>query len=214
MSGVADVQSMLNDNNKNIRKFGTALLAVADYSTPAITEFWNADGTPKALPQGYKALGYITTDGIKMQRSITTANTEMLQDLEPVRTDITAKTRTLQVQFGEANAWTKALAAGLPVSQWSQTKDADWEFTDGQIHDFPYLRLLLLMQDGIGNDAFYRVEYAYRAKITAQGDQTKSRTAVEEEDMTFTVFRDPAANASYYTGQKQYKPANAVTPAK
>lgn len=204
-----DVASMLNDTNTNIRKYGTQLLAIADYDTAAPEEFWNTDGTPKPVPDGYKIMGYITTDGIRQTRSITTNNTEMVQDIDPVRTDVTARTHTLQVEFGEANAWTKAAAHGVPVSEWPEEKDGDWEYTDSQVSDFPYVRLLILMQDGVGDDAHYAIEFAYRAKITAQGNRQANRTAVDGEDMTFTLFRDPETDKIYYeSGHKAKKPGH------
>ena len=36
-----DVASILNDNNKNVRKWGTQLLAIADYATEMPTEFFD-----------------------------------------------------------------------------------------------------------------------------------------------------------------------------
>lgn len=204
---ITDVASMLNDTNTNIRKYGTQLLAIADYDTAAPDEFWNTDGTPKPVPDGYKIMGYITTDGIRQTRSITTNNTEMVQDIDPVRTDVTARTHTLQVEFGEANAWTKAAAHGVPVSEWPTDKDGDWEYTDSTVSDFPYVRLLVLMQDGVGDAAHYKVEFAYRAKITAQGNRQANRSNVDSEDMTFTLFRDPVANKVYYEAGHAAKPA-------
>lgn len=200
MAGV-DVASITNTNNKMVRKWGTQLLAVADYSTAMPASFFDTDGRPAALPNGFKVLGYITTDGITVSRSIDSEDTNMVQDLEPVRSDVTGRTRTLKCTFGEMNAWVKALAHGVPVAQWPENKDGDWEYTDGKIADFPYLRVIIIMQDGVGDDARYRVEAAYRAKISDQGDVTKNRSDAEGEDTTFTCFRDPVTDKSYYEGE-------------
>ena len=85
-----DVVSILNDNNKNVRKWGTQLLAIADYSTAMPDEFFDSTtNKPNALPEGFKVLGYISTDGAKMSRGIESSDTKALQDLDPVRSDIT-----------------------------------------------------------------------------------------------------------------------------
>lgn len=198
-----DVASILNDNNKNVRKWGTQLLAIADYATEMPTAFFDdTTGKPNALPEGFKVLGYISTDGAKMSRSTESSDVNAVQDLEPVRSDITSRNRTLQLTFLEMNAWVKALAHGLPVSQWPAKNDEGFEFTDGETSDFPYYRLIWLGQDGVGADAHYRVEVGYRVKVTNQGDNTKNRSDAEGEDQTFTFFRDPKTNKTFYEGEK------------
>lgn len=198
-----DVVSILDDNNGNIRKWGTQLLALADYSTAMPSEFFDrTTNKPNALPHGFKILGYISTDGMKISRSIDSSDVSAVQDLEPVRSDITGKTRTLQVTFLEMNAWVKAVAHGVPVAQWPADKNNGFEYSDGAISDFPYYRLLVLMQDGTGVGAHYRVEAGYKVKVTNQGDLTHSRSDAEGEETTFTFYRDPAVNKSYYEGEK------------
>jgi hypothetical protein len=198
-----DVVSILDDNNGNIRKWGTQLLALADYSTAMPSEFFDkTTNKPNALPHGFNILGYISTDGMKISRSIDSSDVSAVQDLEPVRSDITSKTRTLQVTFLEMNAWVKAVAHGVPVAQWPTNKNNGFEYSDGAISDFPYYRLLVLMQDGTGVGAHYRVEAGYKVKVTNQGDLTHSRSDAEGEDITFTFYRDPAVNKSYYEGEK------------
>lgn len=198
-----DVVSILNDNNRNVRKWGTQLLAIADYSTAMPADFFDAaTNKPNALPEGFKVLGYISTDGAKMSRGIESSDTNAVQDLEPVRSDITGRTRTLQVVFLEMNAWVKALAHGLPVSKWPTKADDGFEFTDGEATDFPYYRLIWLGQDGVGADAHYRIEAGYRVKVTNQGDSTKNRSDAENEDQTFTFFRDPKTGKVFYEGEK------------
>lgn len=193
-----DVNSMLADDNRNIRHHGLQLLAIADYSAAVPTSFFDVDGTLKALPTGYMNMGYITTAGIKVGTAITETTDTMVQDIEPVRTSLSALTRTLMVSFGESNAWTQALAAALPVSSWPSDKNASWSNDFGAGNDFPYYRLMVLTQDYSGSAAVYRVEFAYRAKVTALADRTLDRTNVEEINPTFTCFRDPVVGKSYH----------------
>ena len=96
----------------------------------------------------------------------------------------------------------KALAHGLPVSKWPTKADDGFEFTDGEATDFPYYRLIWLGQDGVGADAHYRIEAGYRVKVTNQGDSTKNRSDAENEDQTFTFFRDPKTGKVFYEGER------------
>ena len=203
MAAITDVPSILNDNNGNVRKWGTQLLAIADYSTAMPDPFFDtATNKPNQLPEGFKVMGYISTDGAKMSRGIEAADTSAVQDLEPVRSDITGRTRTMQLTFLEMNAWVKALAHGLPVSQWPENKDEGFEFTDEKTTEFPYYRLIWIGQDGVGDAAHYRIEAGYRVKVTNQGDNTKNRSDAEGEDQTFTFFQDPKTGKVFYEGEK------------
>ena len=214
---IEDLAKILGDNNTLVHKWGTQLLALADYSTPMPAKFFDtATGKPLTLPEGFKILGYITTDGQQSSRSIESSDTNMVQDLEPVRTDMTGRTRTLHVNFGESNAWVKGLAHGKPVSAWPAAKDADWEYTDGEVTDMPYYRLLTIAQDGVGDDATYRIQAGYRVKVTDQGDQTLNRSDVEVEDTTFGFYKDPASGKTFTEAQSKAKKAvgHSVSPAK
>ena len=76
MVAITDVPSILNDNNGNVRKWGTQLLAIADYSTAMPDPFFDtATNKPNQLPEGFKVMGYISTDGAKMSRGIESAET-------------------------------------------------------------------------------------------------------------------------------------------
>lgn len=199
------VADQLDDDNRFVRKHGTQILAIADYSTPVPTGwFENAvDGQgavigqiPKILPTGYKNMGYISTDGIQESTDVSSSEVNAVQDLEPIRSDIDGISGTIQVTLLEMSGWVKALGANLPVAQWPVTKSAAWEFHRGEISDFPYYRLLILTQDGVGRDAVYRVEFAYRAKVTDIGDKTLNRTDAEMMQRTFTLYRDPVVKRS------------------
>lgn len=214
---IEDLAKILDDNNTLVHKWGTQLLALADYSTPMPAKFFDtATGKPLTLPEGFKILGYITTDGQQSSRSIESSDTNMVQDLEPVRTDMTGRTRTMHVNFGESNAWVKGVAHGKPVSAWPAAKDADWEYTDGEVTDMPYYRLISIAQDGVGDDATYRILAGYRVKVTDQGDQTLNRSDVEVEDTTFGFYKDPASGKTFTEAQSKAKKAagRSAAPAK
>lgn len=197
-----DVTSQLADDNRLVQKHGTQILAVADYSAAVPTSWFAAPVSgrvlPNALPSGFKNLGYISTDGITSSTDISTSETMMVQSLEPVRSDVDSMTRTLAVTLGEAgSAWAQALAQQVPVAQWATAKTDPWEYHDGGRTEFPYYRLYILTQDGIGDSALYRTEFAYRAKITDLGDRSLQRSDAEMLDLTFTCYVDPIVGRSY-----------------
>lgn len=198
-----DVISQLADDNRNVHKWRNTLLGIADASVEIPESFFSAsDGLPIALPTGFKNLGYITTDGISHSYDVSSDDTNMLQDLDPVRSDITSLGHTLQVAFGETNGWTKALAHGLPVSQWPTDKNAAWIYDDGAIGDFPYYRLYTISQDvSPGGVTVYRVEFGYRAKVTDIDDRSLNGSDVEEVNRTFTFYRDPVVGKTYTEAQ-------------
>jgi hypothetical protein len=193
------VADQLDDDNRFVRKHGTQILAIADYSA-AVPAAWFenvVDGQgavvgqiPKVLPTGYKNMGYISTDGIQESTDVSNSEVQAVQDLEPIRSDIDSITGTLQVTLLEMSSWVKALAFNYPVSQWPANKAAAWEFHRGAVSEFPYFRLFILTQDGVGLDAVYRVEFAYRAKVTDIGDRTLNRSDAEMMQRTFTLYKD------------------------
>jgi len=194
------VDQMVNDN-RNVHKWRRVILALADYSTAVPETFFGTDGLPIALPTGYKNMGYVTTDGIAHSYDVSSDDTTMLQDLEPVRSDQTGKTHTFQVAFGETNGWTKGLAFGKPVSEWPTDKNAAWIYDEDPDSGDSYYRAITLAQDGVGASAVYRVEAAYRIKVTDMDDRALNGSDVEEVNRTFTIYRDPVVGKSYTEAQ-------------
>jgi hypothetical protein len=200
------VEAQMDNDNRFVRKHGTQILAIADYSTPMPTSWFRdvfaEDGTtvlgqvPSVLPLGFKNLGFISTDGIQESTDVSSSTVNAAQELEPIRSDIDGIEGTLQVSLLEMSSWVKALAYNYPVSAWPAEKGAAWEFHRGAVSEFPYYRLLVLTQDGVGLDAVYRVEAAYRAKVTDIGDRTLNRTDAEMLQRTFTLYKDREVNRS------------------
>lgn len=195
-----DVIGRLANDNRNVHKWGTTILAIADYTTAIPEAFFATDGTPIALPTGFKNMGYITTDGISHSYDVSSDETNMLQTTQSVRSDVTSETHTFQVGFGETNGWTKALAYKQPVSEWPADKNAAWIY-DETSGEYPYYRAITLSQDGVGDAAVYRVEAAYRIKVTDIDDRSLNRSDVEEVNRTFTIYEDPVVGKSYTEAQ-------------
>lgn len=196
-----EVSALMKLNNGLVRKWGPKLVAVQDYSEPVPTTFFDENGLP-ILPPSAKQLGLITTDGIVAASSVSTEATNMDQQVEAVRSDVTGIEKSMTGAFGESsNAWLHALRAGKQVADWPADPKAPWSVDDGDFVDFPYYRLFLIASDGVGDQAFYRVEYGYRVKVSTTADRTLARNANENLGFTFGFFRDPVANKSLYTAE-------------
>lgn len=195
------VDSILTVNESAVRKWGKQLIAIADYDTAAPGSFFGGDLLPVALPTDHLDLGFVTTDGVTAADSVESEATNMLQTLEPVRSDLTGRTQSLTVVFGESNAYVNALYHLQQVADWPADRDGEWEFTDTGVTDSPYYRVMLYGQDGVGSQAIYRVEYAYKAKITSKTDRALSRAASESYGFTFTLYRDTILDKILYRGQ-------------
>lgn len=199
------MSSFVTDNietdNRLVLKHGNKILAIADYDTPPLEELFTAEGEPTALPSVFRQMGYITTDGVTQGNDVSSNDVNMDQDVEPVRSDIESIARTLGVTFGEANAWVNGLFHGLPVAEWPTDKSAAWDYTFGDITDPPFYRLLLLTQDGTGSQTKYRVEQAYKAKVTNLGERTLNRADPEGFQFTFGLYKDPATGKTYRRAQ-------------
>lgn len=188
----------LNVTDTRVRKWGRLKLGISDYRDAAVTIPTTADALfdsttfkPKAWPAGVKELGYLTTDGISASRSVSSSDTNMLQSLAPVRSDIESIVKTLKGVLGESNAWTNALYHGLPVAQWPATKDAAWMYADGVTSGQAEYVLWLLGVDGVGTQAIFRSEIGFRVKVVSIEDRAMNRSSSESFGLTFGLYVDP-----------------------
>ncbi len=200
-----DVQSMLQVTDTNVRKWGTQLFFLMAPEAPIPTEWFGEEDHLPILPSGALQLGYITTDGISQEDSISNEGTPMLQTLEQVRYDLTGIEKSLTVGFGEDNAFVQAIWHGVPFEDFPLLASEPWEFTDGDISQYPWYRLGWLGQDGVGSQARYRVEFGYRATLTAKESRTANRTDPETYGFTFGLTKDPVERKSFL--RKQDGPA-------
>ena len=186
--------SMLEVDNSLVRKWGRLLVAVEDYSAAVPTTFFNTTDHTPVLPATAKQLGFITTDGVTLGRSISSTDTQMLQWTEPVRSDLESDVSTIACAFGEAtNGNVQAVYAGLPVSEFPSNPKAPWSMPIGESADFPYYRVHLLGVDGVGDQAVYRYVYGYKGKVTSLTDRTLARSNPETIGFTFTLYKDAAS---------------------
>lgn len=196
-----DVQSQLIVTDTNVRKWGTQLFFLQAPDAPVPTAWFGPTDRLPILPEDARQLGFITTDGIGQEDSINTEPTSMLQSLEPVRHDLTGIEKSLTVAFGEDNAFVQALWHGVPFEDFPTDRAGAWQFDDGQITQYPYYRLGWLGQDGIGDQARFRVEYGYRATLTAKESRSANRSDPETYGFTFGLTKDPVIKKSFTRAQ-------------
>lgn len=201
-----EIKDMQSTDNRFVSKWGNKLFAIGDYGVgdplPTVgADYFGTDHLPLAVPTGMKVMGYITTDGVTSTRDVSSNETQMDQDLEPVREDLESMKSTLKVVFGESNAWVNALYEGMPVASWPASPSAAWSFNSGGLEDMPLYRGLILTQDGVGANAKYRVEACHRIKPVNFGDRSMARANVESFDFTFSVQKDPKTGVSVTRAQ-------------
>lgn len=196
-----DIQSVLEVTDTNVRKWGTQLffLMAPDAPVPA-SWFGETDHLPILPPEAIQ-MGYITTDGISSEDSISTEPTNMLQTLEAVRFDLTGIEKSLSVAFGEDNGFVQALWHGVPFEEFPTDAAAPWIFDDGEISQYPWYRAGWLGQDGVGDQARYRVEFGYRATLTAKESRSANRSDPETYGFTFGLTKDPVIKKSFTRAQ-------------
>lgn len=192
-----DVQELLTIRDDAVRKWGTQLAFIQAPDAPVPATFIDATTHEPVLPDDALQLGYITTDGISQEDSVSVENTPMLQSLEPVRYDLTGIEKTLTVAFGEDNAFVQALWHAVPFEEFPAEAYGPWRFSDGEITEYPWFRFGVIMQDGVGAQARYRFEYAYRAIVTAKTARTLNRSDAESFGFTFGLAKDPTVKRSF-----------------
>ena len=184
-------------NRDRVRKWGLQALFLDSPSAVVPAAFYNPTTLVPTIPATMRHLGFISTDGVSNEVNVSSEDTNMVQDLEPVRTDITGMTNRLTVTLGESSsALVNAVWHGVPFEDFPADPDGAWVFHDGEIADFPEYRLMGVYQDGVGDRARYRVEYGYRAKVIAKQNRTMNRSSFEGMGLTFGLFKDPVANRS------------------
>ena len=196
-----DVQEQMTNVDTNVRKWGTALIAFQAPDAPIPTSFFGVSDYLPILPTDAKQLGFVTTDGFAQEDSISSEVVNMLQTLEPVRRDLTGIEKSLTFAAGEDNAFVQALWHGIPFEDWPAVASGSWIFDDGDIAQYPEYRVILLLQDGVGSQARYRVEYGYRVTVTAKTARSMNRTDAESYGFTLGLLRDPVVGKSYTRAQ-------------
>lgn len=184
---------LLEVDDSLVRKWGRLLVAIEDYSAPVPQSFFTTTDHTPILPPTAKQLGFITTDGVTIGRSVSSTDTNMLQWADPVRSDKESDVVTIACAFGEAtNAYVNAVYEGKQVADFPSSPKAPIVVHGGEIDEFPDYRVHLIGVDGVGDKAVYRYLYGYKGKVTATTDRTLARSNPETVGFTLTLSKDAA----------------------
>jgi hypothetical protein len=174
---------------------------VASYSAPAITTLTDpADKMLMALPTGYGDLGWLSDDGAQFSRDVSTSDITGAGSVEPLRSDVTSDTTTLQVACLETNLQSIGIYTGADMS--TVTPNA----TSGEVGIAKptrpaarYYRVLAVGVDLVdGSGELYVARFLPRAKVTDFDDQSyqSSDDSPVTWSATLTGFTDPVLGYS------------------
>lgn len=193
MSSYSDISSK---QDALLRKALNGGVHVAAYSTSAptlATLFDSTTGDIKTLPAGFADLGWLTTDGAKVSRSVKTSDIMSWGSLAPTRTDITQDEVTCAFTPQETNLQTIALFYGVEPSTISTTPAANGaiEIARPAIPDDVYRRVLVIGADEDSDGESIIARFLPRAKVTSYSDQVfASGDAPIEYGVTVTGYLD------------------------
>lgn len=173
-------------NNALIFKAKRGSVFVAPFASDPITSL--TDTTDKlltALPTGYTDVGWTSDDGAQFSRDVETSDITGWGSVEPLRSDITQDTTTLQIACYELKKTTLGLYTGADMS-------AVTPAANGEIHiDKPadpgslYYRVLAVAVDRNEDGEVYYARFLPRAKVTDYDDQNLQSS--DDSPVTFPV---------------------------
>lgn len=100
-----------------IRKARKGSVFVAPTTADAIEDLTDSSNKLlKALPAGYKDLGWMSDDGAQFSSDIDVADVSSWGSITPTRTDINQESSELQVACQETNLWTIGLYVGVSTA--------------------------------------------------------------------------------------------------
>lgn len=178
---------------------------VAPFSADAITALTDTDKMLKALPTGYEDVGWTSDDGAQFGRDVDTSDVTGWGSVEPLRSDVTQDTTTLQMECLETKKVTIGLYTGADMS--AVTPDA----TSGEVGiekparpGFLYFRTLGVAVDLTEDGEFYVARFLPRARVTDYDDQNmqSSDDTPLTWPVTMTGYEDPVLGYSekYFFG--------------
>ena len=152
-----------------------------------------------ALPEGFFDLGYTSAAGAAFNTETTTSDVDSWQSVSPTRSDVTARTTTLQVVAQETKAITIAAYNGIALAGLeAAATTGDLIIKEPQRPSDRFYKVLSLARDEDEMGEYFIGRYLPRAKVTGRGGQAydKSDNPIGY-DMTFTGFFD----STYGTAQ-------------
>jgi len=167
---------------------------VAPSSVAAITALTDTDKLLKELPEGYEDVGWISDDGAQFSRDTDTSDITGWGSVEPLRSDVTQDTTTLQMEALETKKSTIGLYTGADMD--AVTPDP----VSGEVSiqkparpGFRYYRVLAVAVDLTDDGEYYVARFLPRARVTDYDDQNmqSSDDSPITWPVTMTGYEDP-----------------------
>lgn len=192
---------VIDTNDSLVRKALGTIVAVAPYSTAAITTILdNTDGTLKALPVGYVPLGRLSEDGASFARETEVSEIFGHGSVDPARSDIRRSVKRLSLTLLEVRRIGLQLAQGVSdlgetvtkVPATTGNQHVTWD--EPSAANYPYLRMIAIAKDITGEGEVYIARHALKCKVTEVGEEVWSdQDQAMTTPLTFTFYNDPVA---------------------
>ncbi|ABS03200.1 hypothetical protein [Kineococcus radiotolerans] len=178
-------------NTRLVRKTLTGGLWIADEDATVLTRsnLLGADGTFATLPLDYKFSGLTTTDGLRAARAQEQEDISSWQLREPVRSELTTDTETVQVDFMETSKTTIELYTGADLSNVTYVNGA-FEIPKPELPPSRYYRVLRVAIDLVDGEEYYFINFYPRMKVTNFADQADTREGALQWGVTLTAYND------------------------
>lgn len=190
---------VIDVNDTLVRKALSTIVAVAPYSTSAITSILDpTNGDLAALPVGYLPLGRLSEDGTSFARETEVSEIFGHGSVDPARSDIRRAVKRASITMLEVRKIGLELAQGVsslgetvskvPASTGNQ--QVTWD--EPAAANYPYLRMIAIAKDITGEGEVYIARHALRCKVTEVGDEVWSdQDTAMVTPLTFTFYNDP-----------------------
>ncbi|MET8702733.1 hypothetical protein ABZW10_28320 [Kitasatospora sp. NPDC004723] len=179
---------MANDAQKiRFAPNGGIFVAPAPNGLPAGTQLPVDVGDGKAVPTGYKALGYADESGVTITPSIETDPVNAWQSATPVLYNVKSASMQIKATLMETNQLTTELFWGAP---WVAVVDKDGKETGTYRLDLsstPDLQEISLVVDWSQRGVLYRCVIP-RAMISDRGAITLQRTEAQKFELTISAL--------------------------
>lgn len=180
------------------RKALDVVVLVASMATAPIASLLDTtNGTLKAFPAGWTALGRCTEDGITWPRETEVSELFGLGSRNPGRSDIRRSTKRVSMTIMEANRTVIELSQGIDLSAEARTlipvttgePEVTWD--EPEIPTYGYMRLIAVARDITATGEMYIGRELLRCKVTEAGEETWSdQDSAMVTPLTFTAYHD------------------------
>ncbi len=194
------LQAMKAANSDLIRKLLDAVVLIAPMSAAIPAAFtMGASATLQAMPTEYESIGWLTKDdALTFSRETEMAEVTSHGSTEPTRRDITSDVSGLQITAQETKKTTLELYNNVDLSSVTPTAiTGELSFNRSIQPVTRYRRLVVIGQDGDGDDTFYNIIVMPRAMISEVGESTFSDENERVFPLTFNATPDPILGFSY-----------------